>query len=232
MYAIRSYYGAEAFPTETGEISYDNIESEPVQQTILSSGGDHLEHRGNRFFQLKNKYILTSVKSGLMMIDQKRAHERVIFEKFMQSLHNGASLSQKCLFPEELHFSPEEKVMVADLQADLLSLGLELTENDEGVFLVQSIPAGLENSSPKELIDGILTDYQHGEVDLQLEVREQIAGSLAKRAAMPYGKLLSEVEMVELFDHLFACQIPNFSPSGKPIISILDNDELDKRFSS
>ncbi|MBR8536537.1 DNA mismatch repair endonuclease MutL [Carboxylicivirga sediminis] len=205
-------------------------EQEPVQQTFLSGGANEESAGSNRFFQLKNRYILTSVKSGLMMIDQKRAHERIIFEGFIRTLQRGASLSQKCLFPEELHFGPEEMAMVNELQPDLLTLGLELQQVNEETFNVLSTPAGLENVSAAQLIDGILTDFRDGEVDLQKEVTEQVATSMARRGAIPYGKVLSTLEMSELFDQLFACMVPNFSPSGKTIISIMDMDEMQKRF--
>ncbi len=209
---------------------FETPQEEPVQQTILSSGGGSEAQGNSRFFQLKNRYILTSVKSGLMLIDQKRAHERIVFEGFIRSLQSGASLSQKSLFPEELHFGPEEIAMVNELKQDLFFLGMELEQTDDETFKVLSTPAGLDNVSASQLIDGILTDFRDGEVDLQKEVTEQVATSMAQRAAIPYGKVLSALEMSELFDQLFACQIPNFSPSGKTIISIMDNDELLKRF--
>ncbi|MBI9061627.1 MAG: DNA mismatch repair endonuclease MutL [Marinilabiliaceae bacterium] len=218
------------FPSEQPVENPIEEEPQPVQQTILSSGFNENSQQGNRFFQLKHKYILTSVKSGLMMIDQKRAYERIVFEGFMRSLQAGASLSQKSLFPEELNFGPAETEMVRELVPDLMILGLELTEQKNGTFLAQSTPAGLENSSAAQLLDGILSDFRDGEVDAERQICEQIAGSMAKRAAIPYGKVLDPQEMSELFDQLFACQVPNFSPSGKLIISILDNEELDKRF--
>ena len=209
---------------------FEAPQEEPVQQTILSSGGSSELQSNSRFFQLKNRYILTSVKSGLMLIDQKRAHERVVFEGFVRSLQSGASLSQKSLFPEELSFGPEEMAMVNELKQDFLILGMELEQTNDETFKVLSTPAGLDNVSAAQLIDGILTDFRDGEVDLQKEVTEQVATSMAQRAAIPYGKSLTPLEMSELFDQLFACQIPNFSPSGKVIISIMDNDEMLKRF--
>ncbi len=220
------------FAPSESEMNFESEpEQQPVQQTILSSGGEESSAANNHFFQLKNRYILTSVKSGLMMIDQRRAHERIIFEGFMQALSRGASLSQKMLFPEELPYGPHEVGMINELKEDLLTLGLELEQKDDETFLVLSTPAGLENISAAQLVDGILTDFKDGEVDVDKEVCEQIASSMAKRAAIPYSKGLSQIEMSELFDQLFACSIPNFSPSGKPIISILDNDEITKRFS-
>ncbi len=209
---------------------FEAPKEEPLQQTFLSGGTKEEAGSSNRFFQLKSRYILTSVKSGLMMIDQKRAHERIIFEGFIRTLQSGASLSQKCLFPEELHFGPEEMAMVNELKPDLMTLGLELEQVNGEVFSVLSTPAGLENVSAAQLIDGILTDFRDGEVDLQKEVTEQVATSMAKRGAIPYGKVLSAVEMSELFDQLFACMVPNFSPSGKTIISIMDMEEMQKRF--
>ena len=201
-----------------------------MQQTFLSSGFNEETVSNNRFFQLKNRYILTSVKSGLMIIDQRRAYERIVFEGFMASLQRGASLSQKSLFPEELKFGPQEMGMVNELKADLYVLGLELEQKDDETFMALSTPAGLDGIGAAQLIDGILTDFRDGEVDLQKEVTEQIATSMAKRAAMPHGKALTLVEMSELFDQLFACQVPNYSPSGKTIISILSSEEMLKRF--
>ena len=115
----------------------------------------------------------------------------IVFERFMASAHRGTSLSQKCLFPEELHYSPEEAVMVQDLQPDLFLLGLELIAGDDGQFLVQSIPAGMEQVSAKQLIDGLLSDYSQAEVDLEREISEQLATSMAKRAAMPYDRFFT-----------------------------------------
>ncbi|TRX72225.1 DNA mismatch repair endonuclease MutL [Carboxylicivirga sp. M1479] len=215
---------------ESQERSFEQAQHEPVQQTILSSANTEETNNNSRFFQLKNRYILTSVKSGLMMIDQKRAHERIVFEGFIRTLQSGASLSQKSLFPEELSFGPEEMGMVSELNTDLMTLGLELEKSGDDTFKVLSTPAGLENVSAAQLIDGILTDFRDGEVDLQKEVTEQVATSMAQRAAIPYGKALSGLEMSELFDQLFACQVPNFSPTGKTIISIMDIEEMQKRF--
>jgi DNA mismatch repair protein MutL len=120
--------------------------------------------------------------------------------------------------------------MINELKPDLMTLGLELEQANDETFRVLSTPAGLENVSAAQLVDGILTDFRDGEVDLQKEVTEQIATSMAQRAAVPYGKALSSLEMSELFDQLFACQVPNFSPSGKTIISIIDLEEMQKRF--
>ncbi|TAJ14075.1 DNA mismatch repair endonuclease MutL [Marinilabiliaceae bacterium JC017] len=206
-------------------------EQEPVQQTILSSSYNGESHaRGARFFQLKNKYILTSVKSGLMLINQKRAHERILFEQFLRSIEMQKSLAQQSLFPEELHLGPEDSVIVREIMDDLRAFGLDLEERSSGTFLAKGLPAQLDNITAGQILDGILCDFKTGEIAPKEEMKERIAQIMAQKAAMSRGCTLNDVEMSELFDQLFACAVPNFSPSGKSIISILDNDELDKRF--
>jgi DNA mismatch repair protein MutL len=207
------------------------VDTAPVQQTFTSSvAGDDVNIRQGRFFQLKNKYILTAVKSGLMLIDQKRAHERILFEKLMETVKTETSTSQKTLFPEELYLGGEDAAIVRDIMDDLNSFGLHIEEHETGKFLISGLPGHLENISGSAIVDGILADYKTGEINLGEKVREQISASMAKKAAMPYGKALTQEEMTELFDKLFACSEPSYSPYGKLVVSIIGNDELDKLF--
>ena len=206
------------------------IDSEPEQQTILSSSQKEQQHTSGRFFQLKNRFILTSVKSGLMMIDQRRAQERILFEQFMEAIKTEKNTSQKTLFPEELFFGGDDASLLHEIIDDLIVFGLQVEEGDDGKFIISGLPGHLEDISGRSIIDGILSDYKAGEINLGEKVREQISRSMAKKAAMPYGKYLSSVEMNELFDRLFACSEPSYSPSGKLIVSIIGNNELDKLF--
>jgi DNA mismatch repair protein MutL len=221
----------EGFENST-QTSFDDIKpslpEETGQQQIQVNGTSNVS---GRFFQVKNKYILTSVKSGLMMIDQRRAHERILFEQFMEMINHGRNTSQSSLFPETLTFSGEDTAVIRELKDDLNSFGLQIGEKEDGAFEISAIPGHLENISGKELLDGILQDFKTGEIDLKNKVKEDISRSLAKKSAMPYGKKLTHEEMTELFDRLFACSEPTYSPSGKLIVLILGNDELEKRFS-
>ena len=213
------------------EVPYEEpIVPEPVQQTIPSSDGERQMSQQGRFFQLKNRFILTSVKSGLMLIDQKRAHERILFEQFMETVRQEKSTSQKTLFPEEMHFGGEDAVIIRDIMNDLNSFGLQIEEPETGKFMVYGLPGHLEGISGSAIMDGILADYKTGEINLGEKIREQISASMAKKAAIQYGKVLSQEEMTELFDRLFACSEPSYSPSGKLIMSIIGNDELEKLF--
>jgi DNA mismatch repair protein MutL len=232
---LYSGFEKEAHSSEsiTPELSFETLPqtpSEPVQQTLITSEENNQPTSTQRFFQLKNKYILTAIKSGLMIIDQRRAHERILFEQFMNTIQSGKSLSQQSLFPEELSFDAADAELIRDLLEDINLFGLQLEEKSPGTFLVSGLPGHLENAAARTLIDGILSDCKTGEIDLKQEVNRQIAASMAKKAAMPSGKYLSPVEMGELFDQLFACREPGYTPNGKTILSIINNEELDKRF--
>ena len=226
------YAGFEKEPqTEISSMTTEISEMpEPVQQVFPASEAGEVQSRQGRFFQLKNKYILTAVKSGLMLIDQKKAHERILFEKFMDTVRLDKSTSQKTLFPEELYFGGEDAAIIRDIMDDLNSFGLHIEESEPGKFIVSGLPGHLENISGAAIIDGILSDYKTGEIDLGEKVREQISASMARKAAIPYGKSLTQEEMTELSDKLFACAEPSYSPFGKLVVSIIGNDELDKLF--
>ena len=222
------YSGFEKNDKQSSNYFYEDAGS--VQQTIPASEGEGRVFRSERFFQLKNKYIITTVKSGLMLIDQKRAHERVLFELFMDVVTSERSTSQKTLFPEELFFGGEDAALLRDIIGELHAFGLEIKETEDGKFLVHGLPGHLENISGSDIIDGILSDYKTGEIDLGEKIREQISASMAKKAAIPYGKVMTQEEMTELFDRLFACSEPAYSPSGKIIVSIIGNEDIDKLF--
>jgi DNA mismatch repair protein MutL len=218
--ATHSPVGTDEFP----------VRAEPVQQTIPSADDGHERSRQGRFFQLKNKYILTTVKSGLMLIDQKRAHERILYERFMDTVRSEKSTSQKTLFPEEVYLNGEDAAIVRDIMDDLNSFGLHIDEPDQGRFMISGLPGHLENITGSAIIDGILADYKTGEINLGEKVRDQISASMARKAAVSYGKALTQEEMMELFDQLFACSEPSYSPFGKPVVSIISNDDLEKLF--
>ena len=208
-----------------------NTNEEPVQQSFISAGSEEKPLNTIRFFQLKNRYILTSVKSGLMMIDQKRAHERILFEEYMQLVAAHQTITQKLLFPEDLHYSMEDAAMIEEIIPELNEIGMTLEQmEDDGHYRVLSVPSQLSGTSVATLIDGLLYDFKNGVIDAQGSVKELMVRSMAAQSAIPYGKPLGNEEMSDLFDRLFACEVPNYSPSGKPVIAIIDTVELESRF--
>jgi len=186
------------------------------QQTVKSS------------VQFKNKYILTPVKSGLMVIDQKRAHERILYERLMQVLENHEVASQQQLFPETFELNASDATLLTSILPDLRALGFDIRDFGKNSFIINGTPGVLNTSSPIEIIESLLEEYKNSPGNLQEKARETVAISLAQASAIPYGHALKPGEINELIDNLFACQTPNFSPKGKKILSIMPLEDFEK----
>jgi len=184
-----------------------------------------------RFFQVKNRYIMCHVISGIMMIDQKRAHERVLYEKYLASLDDGPKPAQISLFPVEVELNPADMVIIEEIAGQLRMLGFEITTGREGIVTITGHPAASRNASPLSMLETIIAEYKHSMEDPAIGERERIALSMARASAIQYGTPLTDTEMEELFDMLFACSLPNYSPSGKIVMNIITLEELDRRFS-
>ncbi len=230
---FESEKGSMPFETnQEADHTFDDIapEQEPVQQTFMSKGMSEESNQGASCFQFKNRYILTSGKSGLMMVDQKRAHERILFERLLQSISTQQSMTQQNLFPEQLEFNAEDTIIVKELISDFQIFGFDLNQSADNIFEVKGMPVNMEKMNPRELIDEVIESYKSGEVNLETDLKERIARSMSRQSSIRYGQYLSIEEMDELIGQLFTCQVPNYSPDGKPIISILSNDEIENRF--
>ena len=178
--------------------------------------------------QFKNKYILTPVKSGLMVIDQKRAHERILYERLMQVLENHEVASQQQLFPETIELNASDAALLSNILPDLRALGFDIRDFGKNSFIINGTPGVLNTTSPIEIIESLLEEYKNSPVNLQEKARETVAISLAQASAIPYGQTLKPGEISELIDNLFACQTPNFSPKGKKILSIMPLEDFEK----
>ncbi|ASB48897.1 DNA mismatch repair endonuclease MutL [Alkalitalea saponilacus] len=182
------------------------------------------------YFQMKGRFIITPVKSGLMIIDQRRAHERILYEQFLHSIKTNKSTTQQVLFAETLVFNEEECTLLREIKAELSIFGFDLEEINNGEFRINGIPSEFDHVNASRVIENLLEAYKTGEVDPAKEIREQLATIMARNACMKNGETLSAEEMTSLTGKLFRCNMPHFSPTGKPVITIIDNEELDKRF--
>ena len=200
----------------------EHQEDEPVQFRIEE------QQTTKTSVQFKNKYILTPVKSGLMVIDQKRAHERILYERLMQVLETNEVSSQQQLFPETFELNASDASLLTSILPDLRALGFDIRDFGKNSFIINGTPGVLNASSPVEIIESLLEEYKNSPVSLQEKARETIAISLAQASAIPYGQTLKPNEISELIDNLFACQTPNFSPKGKMILSIMPLDDFEK----
>jgi DNA mismatch repair protein MutL len=216
------YEGFEKENQQSDEFSF--ISNENSQQTITDPDVSE------KYFHFKNKYILTPIKSGLMIIDQKRAHERILFEKFLNAFSFESAVTQKSLYPKTIELDAKDHALLMDITDDLKSLGFDIDDFGGNSIVINGMPADSSNQEPEQIIDKFLNEYSTGEVDAKIQAKEKIAKSLAKASAISSNQQLNNEEMREMVDMLFACQNPNYSPFGKLIVSIIKTDELDKRF--
>ena len=183
-----------------------------------------------RVLQLKQKYILSPVKSGLMVIDQKRAHERILFEQFMEVLKSESVASQQQLFPQTIELDAGDAELLKNILNDLLSLGFDIREFGKNTFIINGTPGVLDVSSPEIIVEKLLEEYKNSPVDARAKAKEQVAISLAKASALDYGTELKQEEIGHLIDNLFACATPNYSPEGKKVLTIIPLEDIEKFF--
>ncbi len=182
------------------------------------------------YFQFRGQYIITPVKSGLMLIDQHRAHVRILYDRFMARFADKPSVTQRLLFPQRLTLPPSESVAFEKMMQDLQSVGFEVSSLGGGDFSVLGTPAGTEGLDASELLQDILQETLDGKSDAADGIRHRIALTLARRAAMPVGEYLSGAEMSALVDQLFSTGTPNFTPDGQTVLVILAVENIEKLF--
>lgn len=182
----------------------------------------------NDYLQLKAKYILTSVKSGLMIIDQKKAHVRILFEQYIRNMAMNRSVCQRSLFPAKIDLNNNDYLTVQQIMDDLNSIGFDISDLGSNSVLINGVPGTGADQSPEQLLDLLIEEYKQTENTVKGTIRERIAQSLAAASAISYGKVLGQEEMQHLVDELFACENPNYTPTGKKIMSILNLDEFEK----
>jgi len=176
------------------------------------------------------RYILSQIKSGFMLISQQAAHERILYERFLQQLENHSGVSQQSLFPQTVTLNGGDFELLKELLPDIRALGFDIREFGKNTVVVEGIPADLGNVSEDALLEHLLEGFKNNLSILRLNKRDNLAKSLARNAAIKFGVKLSSEEMNLLIDQLFACQMPNIALNGKPIISTFTMAELAERF--
>lgn len=214
----------EAFP----EFSDDNGPSAPL-----------ITEKSPQHYQYKGRYVMTAVKSGLMVIDQHRADVRVCYERFMQRMAQRQAGTQRVLFPEVLQLSPSDTNVMQRLMTDICALGFDISDLGAGSFAVNGIPADIEGVDPMALVRNILsdaaeqlpmpkaTDDGSSQPQSVETVRSSLALSMARNTATPYGQVLTNEEMEQLVNSLFACENVNYTPDGRPILAILPQKDIE-----
>ena len=201
---------------------------ETFPQVVQSKIGNPIEDRSPSHYQYKGKYIMTAVKSGLMIIDQNRADIRIRYERFMNQMEQEVSRTQKVLFPEVVQFAPSAKVMVVKLLPYLQKVGFDLTDLGGNSFSVNGVPAGLEDINSVSLLQEIVADAAEKGCASATDIHSTLALGMARRSAVTYGEVLGNEEMETLVNDLFASSNVNYTPDGKAILSILPQKDIEQ----
>lgn len=180
-------------------------------------------------FQLHNKYVVRAVRDGLMIMDQEAVHERVLYEKFLIHMKGVAGNSQQGLFPQTVELSPADFALVMEMENEIKALGFRFEVFGKNAVLVSGIPADITGGE-KELFEGLVEQFKIYQSELSIPLKENLARSLAKRAAIKSGQKLEKEEMEALVEGLFACNNPNFSPGGSPTFFIFDAAKIENCF--
>lgn len=205
------------------QMAVNNREIELDEQQISKSSERQL-------FQIHNRFILSQIKSGFLMVSQQAAHERVLYERFLQQLETHSGVSQQSLFPQSVTLNAADYELLRLLLPDVRALGFDIREFGKNTVVVEGIPAELNNANEHDLLEHLLEGFKNNQAILKLDKRDNLARSLARNAAIKTGTKLSLEEMNLLIDQLFACKMPNVSLSGKPVIITFTLAELLEKF--
>lgn len=178
-------------------------------------------------YQYKGKYVMTTVKSGLMIIDQHRAHVRILYERYMQQVQAHRNSAQKLLFPEVIQMSVSESVIFHKVLPEMTSMGFELTDLGGNSYAINAIPADLEGVDAVLLVRDMIASATEKDASAVESIYSSLALSMARNAAIPQGQVLSNDEMEELVNGLFACSNVNYTPDGKNVLCILKQQEIE-----
>ena len=234
--------------------SADDFDQQPKQQSGLDFGSDYqeqqpftLKSKANDIadsrpqrtsqdsdattFQIHNRYIISQVKSGMLLIDQRAAYERILYEKFAQHLQKNNGASQQLLFPSTIKLTSADFHLLVEIQDEIKNLGFDLSVIGHDSFIVNGIPADSPDENEQELIEGLLEQFKRNEAELHLDKAENLARAMAKRSAGRFGvSRLTNQEMNTLVEQLFASSTPSYSPSGDLTMKILGLAEMANLF--
>lgn len=183
-------------------------------------------------FQLHNRFILSQVKDGIMLIDQKAAYERILYERYRKMLTNRNGACQQLLFPKTIRLTHSDMQLVHETKKEIRSLGFEFDEFGSNELIIRGIPADLPEESEQDLFEELIEQLKQSYSDLKLNKPESLSRSLAKRFSIRYAVKLSLVEIHTLINQLFASTDPNRTPTGEAIIVLLTMDKLTSIFKS
>ena len=187
-------------------------------------------HLQSVYLQLKGRYILSPAKSGLMLIDQHRAHVRILFDRYISGIHAGNLSSQTILFPEVLHLGPAQSVTLDGLLPEMEKLGFNISKLSGNDWSINAIPSGLDSVDAASMVNKIIASVDEGGAPIKKRLLEHLAISVAQSAAIHVGRTLLQEEMEKLVADLLKLSEPNYTPDGKTIITVIPMEQINKMF--
>ena len=213
------------------QIGFEIKKEDEIQQTINADWENEL-HESNKklIYQLHNKYILSHIKTGFMVIDQQGAHERILYERILETFDKQHSVTQQELFPKTVELNASDFALVKELQSEIKNIGFDIRDFGKNAIIIHGVPADTLHYDAATLLEGLIENYKQNLQELKSNKRENIARAMARNMAVKSGKILTQEEMNNIIDELFACNMPYSTPNGKPTISTFSIDDLDRRF--
>ena len=213
---------------DTQELEQFSFESEEVTGKLFDDEVE--ETKSSSTYQIQKKYIISAIKSGMLVINQQRAHERILYEQFLTNITVQKASSQQLLFPLELYFSSEEMVLINELQSSLENTGFVFDAFNTDSVQISGLPIGMPESEVSIVLEELISNLQNEIPESSFSQSDSIAKSMAKSMAVKTGTYLTVKEQENLVNSLFACKDPNVSPFQKPTFITLTVEDLDKRF--
>ena len=201
-------------------------------ETSTQTQLEEVQHESRSFqaFQLNNKYLVTFYNKNVLIVDQQRAHERIVYEHYLGSLAESKINSQGLLFPEQLELGTADINLVKDLLQEFKSLGFDIELFGKNSIVINGVPADMQDFNTRETIEGILETFKLNTIDAKIEKRDNLCRSIAKNIAIKTGKALEQEEINLLLNHLFQCENPLYTAGGKPVMMDVDYNEVEKFF--
>jgi len=222
------FAGENSYEREKRSTPYQDERFEGWEQ--LFEPAQDIEMKSQKNLQIRNKYILSPVKSGVMLIDQRRAHERILYERMLKAVEDHQPLAQQSLFPETVTLNAADYQVCLEMIVPMEQLGFDIRDFGNNSVVVHGFPADMNPAEAGDTIEMMIEQYKSLQSLNDTQYAEGISKSAAKASAIHYGKQLSDMEMQELIDQLFACENPNHTPSGSLIVRIMGLEELDAHF--
>ena len=223
------YVGLESKGNDSKQ-DFTEVQFESEEQTASIFDDDNQVEQANTTYQLHNKYIVSAIKSGMLVIDQHRAHQRVLYEDFLKNLTIKEAASQQLLFPLQLHFSPQDIVIINQLKNDLEHTGFVFASIKDEFVDITGVPVGVPESEVTIILEQLISDVENEVPDSNFSATDLLAKSMAKSLAIKTGQSLQKDEQEHLVNKLFACKEPNVSPTNRTTFITMSVDELDKKF--